>query len=75
MEYLAFKQSMESLHKSNVDVTAFVSDRHSSIAKHMREQLPEIIHYFDLWHLTKNMYKNKLQCCIDTFGLYVQYTV
>ncbi|XP_028418457.1 uncharacterized protein LOC114543840, partial [Dendronephthya gigantea] len=53
MEYMAFTRSMEDVSKNDLNVNTFVSDRHSSIAKHMREKLPEITHYFDLWHLTK----------------------
>ena len=56
VEYMAFDRSMEDISKNDLSVTTFVSDRHSSIAKHMREKLPEITHYFDLWHLTKSMY-------------------
>jgi hypothetical protein len=33
---------------------AGLSDRHSSIAKYMRENLAHIKHYFDLWHLKKS---------------------
>ena len=54
MEYEGFCRSME-YWLSLIAVKAFVSDRHSSITKHMREQLPQIIHYFDIWHLKKSM--------------------
>ena len=54
MEYEGFCRSMEYL-LSLIAVKAFVSDPHSSITKHMREQLPQIIHYFDIWHLKKSM--------------------
>lgn len=57
IEYEGFCRSMEYL-LSLIAVKAFfyfVSDRHSSITKHMREQLPQIIHYFDIWHLKKSM--------------------
>jgi len=33
----------------------FISDRHSGIAKHMREKLTTIKHYFEIWHLKKSM--------------------
>jgi hypothetical protein len=33
-----------------------VSDRHTSIAKYMRTQMKDIIHYFDIWHLKKSKY-------------------
>mgnify|MGYP002803534029 CR=1 FL=1 len=56
MEYMAFSRSMKNISDNDLNVKTFVSDRHSSIAKHMREKLPNINHYFDLWHLTKSMY-------------------
>ena len=32
-----------------------MSDRHASITKHMREELTNITHYFNIWHLKKSM--------------------
>ena len=57
MEYLGFSRSTDKVFKSGLDFTTFVSDRHSSITKHMKEKLPKITHYFDLWHLTKKVSK------------------
>jgi hypothetical protein len=54
MEYEAFSRSMQYLLGLGLVVRAFVSDRHSSIAKHMREKLPNITHFFDIWHLKKS---------------------
>ena len=34
-----------------------MSDRHAGIAKWLREQHPGITHYFDLWHLARNVVK------------------
>ena len=55
MEYEGFVRCLSflKLHEFNIDV--FVSDRHISIAKHMREKENGITHYFDLWHLKKSM--------------------
>jgi hypothetical protein len=54
MEMLWFKQCMDSLLVCEIVFDAFITDRHSSIAKYMRENLAHIKHYFDLWHLKKN---------------------
>ena len=56
MEFLAFKLCMEHLIGLNLLITTFVSDRHTAIAKHMKEVLKKIIHYFDLWHIKKSKY-------------------
>ncbi|CAB3980925.1 PREDICTED: uncharacterized protein LOC107342022 [Paramuricea clavata] len=57
MEYEGFKRSMDNLLKRNIPISTFVSDRHTSIAKHMREKHKNITHYFDLWHLIKKVSK------------------
>jgi hypothetical protein len=54
MEYEGFQRCMEFLSNKELNMTTFVSDRHTSIQKHMREKLPKIIHYFDLWHIKKS---------------------
>ena len=56
MEYAGFCQSMEYLLGLGLLVKTFVSDRHSTITKHMREKLSNITHYFDIWHLKKSMF-------------------
>ena len=48
MEYMAFTRSVDNLLANNLNVTTFVSDRHTSIRSHMKEKLPNITHYFDL---------------------------
>ena len=35
---------------------ALVTDRHSQVAKWVRETLPETRHYYDVWHLAKGNY-------------------
>ena len=54
MEYAGFQRAIEHLLDRGFDISAFISDRHISIAKHMRDELPMITHYFDLWHLKKS---------------------
>ncbi len=55
MEYHGFVRAMEYLLGTGLLLKTFVSDRHSGIAKHMREKLAGIKHYFDIWHLKKSM--------------------
>ena len=54
MEFLAFQQCMSYLQKQGVTLESLITDRHSSIAKYMREQFTKVSHYFDLWHLRKS---------------------
>eukprot|EP00112_Aurelia_sp_Birch-Aquarium-sp1_P022936 Seg664.9 transcript_id=Seg664.9/GoldUCD/mRNA.D3Y31 product="hypothetical protein" protein_id=Seg664.9/GoldUCD/D3Y31 len=57
MEYEGFQRSMHFLSSMPCGISTFVSDRHSSVIKHMREKLSGIKHYFDLWHLKKKIRK------------------
>ena len=54
MELMGFQSCMQFLLGYGVLVTAFVSDRHVSIAAYMKKSLTNIIHYFDIWHLKKS---------------------
>ena len=54
MEFLAFKQCMEFLIAYGLTIATFISDRHVSIASHMKTVLSHIVHYFDIWHLKKS---------------------
>ena len=54
MEYEGFKRSMDFLLGDGLDISTFVSDRYQTIAKHMREKLPDKTHYFNIWHLKKS---------------------
>ncbi|XP_028414075.1 uncharacterized protein LOC114537143 [Dendronephthya gigantea] len=53
MEYHGFVRSIEYLLGCGLIMKTFVSDRHTAIAKHMREKLANLNHYFDIWHLKK----------------------
>lgn len=45
----------------------FISDRHSTISKHMREKFGRIKHYFDPWDLKKSKYKYEFVLCNKCF--------
>lgn len=64
MEYLAFKHCINYVNESGLTFDTFISDRHTSIAKHMKEQLRNVMHYFDLWHLRKSMLEYIQHCCV-----------
>ena len=55
MELEGFKRAMAFMSSMPCGIGTFVSDRHTSVIKHMREELTHITHYFDLWHLKKSM--------------------
>lgn len=73
MEALGHKKALEFLLTTEMVKTAFVSDRHASIRKWMRETCPKLCkdmrkpvikHFFDLWHIGKSMFTPKVQIAI-----------
>lgn len=60
MEFVGFEQCMEYLIGYGLLITTFISDRHVSIASHMKKVLTNIVHYFDIWHLKKS--KDTYKC-------------
>ena len=65
MEFLAFKKAFTFMLGSGMIIKSFISDRHASIAKWMREECPKkskdlgkriVDHFFDLWHIAKSKY-------------------
>jgi hypothetical protein len=63
MEFMAFQKAFTYLLGTGVIIKAFISDRHTLIAKWMREECPKkckdlgkpvIDHFFDLWHIAKS---------------------
>ena len=60
---------MEYLLGCGLLIKTFGSDRHASIAKHMREKLANIKQYFDIWHLKKSMLQIIITCNIYLFNI------
>ncbi|XP_068753336.1 uncharacterized protein [Montipora capricornis] len=63
IEFMAFKEAITYLLATGMIIKSFISDRHVSIAKWMREECgkkcaelgkPVINHFFDLWHIGKS---------------------
>lgn len=63
MEFLAFQKAFTFLLGTGMIIKSFISDRHTSIAKWMREDCarhcreigkPVVQHFFDIWHIAKS---------------------
>ncbi|XP_077528252.1 uncharacterized protein LOC144139893 [Haemaphysalis longicornis] len=46
-------RGLQFLQSSGIAVKSLTTDRRSGIKKHIREKEPEILHYFDVWHVSK----------------------
>ena len=64
IEFMVFKEAFTYLLTTGMIVKSFISDRHVSIAKWMREECgkkctelgkPVVNHFFDRWHIGKSM--------------------
>ncbi|XP_064390936.1 uncharacterized protein LOC135338779 [Halichondria panicea] len=65
MEKEGLIRVLEFLKKKGIKVGTLVTDRHQQIAKFIREQNPDIKHYFDIWHVVKGLRK-KLKALAKT---------
>ena len=41
----------------DINIQTLVTDRHVQIVKWVRENMPESIHIFDVWHVVKGDFK------------------
>ena len=60
MEKLGFQRAMDELIDSGINVATVATDRHVGIKKAMREEYPEVLHQFDVWHISKSISKKLL---------------
>ncbi|XP_044141617.1 uncharacterized protein LOC122931608 [Bufo gargarizans] len=61
MEKFGFQTVMERVKNNGFDICVFVSDRHVSIQKLMREVYTDIDHQFDIWHYAKSIKKRLIK--------------
>lgn len=61
MELKGAQDSFAFLKAAGLGIAVFISDRHRSIAKRIREQEPVTSHFFDIWHVAKSLTKKLLQ--------------
>lgn len=48
---------MEFISQQNLQIGVLVTDRHRQINKWIRENHPEVAHYYDVWHVAKGFRK------------------
>jgi len=47
------KRCREELALHQIKVSSLTTDRHTGVTKYVRQQWPEVKHYFDTWHISK----------------------
>lgn len=61
MEKEGWVRSVEKLQENSLIIGQLITDRHRSIAKWIRKELPQVTHYYDVWHIAK-VYNVKWLC-------------
>lgn len=56
MELEGLQRGLAKIAEEELQVSHLVTDRHSQIKKYMREVHPEVVHWFDCWHIAKGMF-------------------
>eukprot|EP00105_Crassostrea_gigas_P041763 XP_019925911.1 PREDICTED: uncharacterized protein LOC109619685 [Crassostrea gigas] len=57
MELEGLQRGLAKIAEEELQVSHLVTDRHSQIKKYMREVHPEVVHWFDCWHIAKGIFK------------------
>uniref|UniRef100_A0A1X7ST94 MULE transposase domain-containing protein n=1 Tax=Amphimedon queenslandica TaxID=400682 RepID=A0A1X7ST94_AMPQE len=57
MEKEGCVRAMEFIENQGLEVGLFLSDRHIQISKWMREEMPETVHKYDVWHIARSFQK------------------
>ena len=57
MEKYGLKYLLESLTSKGLNINLITTDQHMQIRKFLREEYPNILHQYDIWHRAKNLRK------------------
>ena len=55
MEKEGFVRSIAYLNENDLEIGELVTDRHVQLVKYIREEMPDISHHFDVWHVAKGI--------------------
>lgn len=53
MEKEGFIRSIDFFKRNNLEIGEMVTDRHIQLVKYIREEMPDTVHHFDVWHVAK----------------------
>lgn len=53
MELEGFIRLQGFLSHHGLQIGKLITDRHRQLAKHVRENLPHVLHTYDVWHIAK----------------------
>lgn len=56
MELEGLRRVKRTIQDHGAEVRILVTDRHPQIQKWLRDNWPQVLHYFDIWHVAKGEY-------------------
>ena len=56
MEKEGLKRCIDFLRQRGVTVHTIITDRHVQIGKWVRENMPNVVHNYDVWHVAKGVF-------------------
>ena len=69
MEKEGLVRAINTLQEFGIEIGTLVTDRHLQISKWIREELPSVTHYYDVWHVAKGIL-NQIEICTCMYHLY-----
>lgn len=56
MEKEGFIRSITNIESKGLKIEKIITDRHLQIQKHVRENMPNTTHNYDVWHVVKGIF-------------------
>ena len=56
MELEALKRGVEWMEQMDLELGTIITDRHVQVRAWIRDNLSDVKHYFDVWHISKGTY-------------------
>ncbi|KAH3872860.1 hypothetical protein DPMN_036083 [Dreissena polymorpha] len=64
MELEDLKRALSNLSANGLQISDLVTDRHAQVRKFMREEMGQICHWFDAWHMAKGTFYSMDYLCL-----------
>jgi len=75
MEKEGLIRSIKFLQDFGLHIDVIITDRHPQIQKYVREQMPSVKHYYDVWHVCKSGYITIFLKRVKSFNISVEYVI
>jgi solute carrier family 8 (sodium/calcium exchanger) len=66
MEKEGLQRAVAKLQENGLSLNTIVTDRHCQIAKWIRDELPNVVHFYDVWHIAKVIFVCAINIDLET---------